>query len=77
MNKKWSDLSQQEQNEIKRKYESGIPPSELAKQYGLKSKQISDQAYRKGWKSPNIKSKKTTAKKASKKTKKTAKKAKK
>lgn len=82
--RKWSELSEKEQEHIKKRYLAGESPSEIAKDYNLKPKQISDQAYRKKW-NVNMETKKTTkktTKKAAKKTtknaaKKTAKKSKK
>jgi uncharacterized protein YjcR len=77
--RKWSELSEKEQSEIEKRYKAGESPTDIAKDYNLKPKQISDQAYRKNW-NANMKeqknTKKTTAKKTAKKTvKKTAKKA--
>ncbi len=78
--RKWSELSDKEQENIKKRYLSGESPSDIAKDYNLKPKQISDQAYRKKWNegmkatkkttSKKTSTKKTTAKKTSKKTKK-------
>lgn len=71
--RKWSELSEKEQKDIERRYNAGESPTEIAKLYNLKPKQISDQAYRKGWKGGAMKAKKA-AKKNTKKTAKTAKK---
>ncbi len=77
---RWSDLPENAKREIERKYRAGKSPVELAAAYGLKPKQISDQAYRKMWdqsgKSSGKKktSKKKSAKKSKTSTKKTAKK---
>lgn len=46
---RWSDLPENVKREIERKYRAGKSPLDLANDYGLKPKQISDQAYRKGW----------------------------
>ena len=70
----WSDLTKAQQSAIEKAYKSGKEPAEIATKYGLKPKQISDQAYRKDWPKPK---KKTAAKKTKKKAKKTAKKTKK
>jgi uncharacterized protein YjcR len=76
--RKWSELSEKEQEQIKNRYLTGESPSKIAKDYNLKPKQISDQAYRKKW-NVHMKAKKTTKKTAkkttNKETKKTAKKA--
>lgn len=78
--RKWSELSDKEQENIKKRYLNGESPSDIAKDYNLKPKQISDQAYRKKWNvgmkatkkttSKKTSTKKTTSKKTSKKTKK-------
>jgi len=81
----WSDLTPKQKAQIEKEYKTGKEPGEIAPKYGLKPKQVSDQAYRKKWTKPAGKkaTKKKTAKKAAKKTakkaakKKTAKKAKK
>ncbi len=57
--RKWSELSEKEQQDIKKRYLAGESPSDIAKDYNLKPKQISDQAYRKKW-IGNMKAKKTT-----------------
>ncbi len=57
--RKWSELSEKEQQDIKKRYLAGESPSDIAKDYNLKPKQISDQAYRKKW-NGNMKAKKTT-----------------
>lgn len=61
----WSDLSPKQQSQIEKEYLAGVEPSDIAPKYGLKPKQISDQAYRKDWAKPAKKasSKKKTAKK--------------
>jgi len=46
----WSDLSDKDKAAIKREYESGKEPGDIAPKFGLKPKQVSDQAYRKKWK---------------------------
>ncbi len=61
--RKWSELSEKEQEIIKKRYLSGESPSEIAKDYNLKPKQISDQAYRKKWNEGMKATKKTTSKK--------------
>ncbi len=70
---RWSDLSENEKREIERKYRAGKSPVDLGAEFGLKPKQISDQAYRKVW-DQGAKRGKKTAKKAVKKAKKTSKK---
>lgn len=71
--KNWSDLTTAQQNAIEKAYKAGKEPGEIAPKYGLKPKQVSDQAYRKDWPKPKKKAaKKKTAKKKTKK--KTAKK---
>jgi len=47
--KNWTDLSSAQKTSIERAYKEGKEPGEIAKRYGLKPKQISDQAYRKNW----------------------------
>ena len=69
--KHWSDLSEKEQREIEKQYAQGKEPGEIAPAYGLKPKQISDQAYRKKWTRPGMARKKATVKNAVKKKKKT------
>jgi uncharacterized protein YjcR len=59
----WADLSPKQQMQIEKDYIGGREPAEIAPKYGLNPKQISDQAYRKGWPKPQ----KKTAKKGSKK----------
>lgn len=61
----WSDLTEKQQQAIEKAYRSGQEPGEIAKEYGLKAKQVSDQAYRKKWTHPGSK---TSTKKAAKKT---------
>ncbi len=82
----WSDLSDKDKKAIEKAYRAGKEPGEIAPSYGLKPKQVSDQAYRKKWSKPagakkkaGKKAKKKVAKKTKKKAakKKTAKKAKK
>lgn len=46
---RWSDLPENVKREIERKYRAGKSPADLGAEYGLKPKQISDQAYRKLW----------------------------
>lgn len=46
---RWPDLPEKTKKEIERKYRSGKSPVILGVEYGLKPKQISDQAYRKSW----------------------------
>lgn len=53
MAKVWSDLAPGEMAEIERAYKAGKEPAEIAGRYGLKPKQISDQAYRKNWPKPS------------------------
>lgn len=72
--RKWSELSESEQKDIERRYNAGESPTEIAKMYNLKPKQISDQAYRKGWKGGAMKAKKATKKPTKKTTKKVTKK---
>lgn len=69
---RWSDLPENAKREIERKYRAGKSPVDLGAEYGLKPKQISDQAYRKLWDqsgkaSGNKKSSKKGAKGAAKK----------
>ena len=59
----WSDLTPKQQRDIEKAYKAGKEPGEIAPRYGLKPKQISDQAYRKDW----PKRKKKATKKAGKK----------
>ena len=68
----WSDLSEKEQREIEKQYAQGKEPGDIAPAYGLKPKQISDQAYRKKWTRPGMARKKATVKNAVKKKKKAA-----
>ncbi|MCB1167892.1 MAG: hypothetical protein KDK37_14510 [Leptospiraceae bacterium] len=63
----WSDLSEKEQKEIEKQYAQGKEPGDIAPAYGLKPKQISDQAYRKKWTRPGMARKKATVKNAVKK----------
>ena len=65
----WSDLTPNQKAQIEREYKGGAEPGEIAPKYGLKPKQVSDQAYRKKWTKPAGKkaSKKKAKKKASKK----------
>lgn len=69
--KNWSDLTTAQQNDIEKAYKAGKEPGEIAPKYGLKPKQVSDQAYRKDWPKPK---KKAAGKTSKKKTKKKAKK---
>lgn len=81
----WSELTPSEQKAVEKAYKKGKDPADIAPLYGLKPKQVSDQAYRKDWDRPagagkkaGKKSKKKASKKKAKKTvRKTAKKAKK
>lgn len=50
--KNWSRLSEREMAQIERAYRNGKEPAEIAPAYGLKAKQVSDQAYRKAWPKP-------------------------
>jgi uncharacterized protein YjcR len=63
--RKWSELSEKEQSEIEKRYKAGESPTDIAKDYNLKPKQISDQAYRKNW-NANMKEQKNTKKNSSK-----------
>lgn len=65
--KNWSDLTKAQQSAIEKAYKAGKEPGDIAPKYGLKPKQVSDQAYRKDWPKPAKKAAKKTAKKASKK----------
>ncbi len=67
--KNWSDLTKAQQSAIEKAYKSGKEPGDIAPKYGLKPKQVSDQAYRKDWPKPAKKAakKKKVAKKAGKK----------
>lgn len=47
--KNWTDLSSAQKASIEKAYKQGQEPGQIAKRYGLKPKQISDQAYRKNW----------------------------
>ncbi len=79
----WADLNEKQKQQIEQEYRNGNEPGDIAAKFGLKSKQISDQAYRKKWVKPSAEASdrptaavKKTAKKAAKKAaKKTAKKA--
>ncbi|MEQ9364097.1 MAG: hypothetical protein RIF32_07640 [Leptospirales bacterium] len=62
--KNWSDLTKAQHSAIEKAYKSGKEPGDIAPKYGLKPKQVSDQAYRKDWPKP---AKKAAKKKASKK----------
>ena len=66
----WSELNNKQKAAIQKSYESGKDPGEIAPSYGLKPKQVSDQAYRKGWKKKQVAKK--VAKKVTKKIKKKA-----
>ena len=50
--KNWSDLTTAQQNAIEKAYKAGKEPGEIAPKYGLKPKQVSDQAYRTDWPKP-------------------------
>jgi hypothetical protein len=67
--KNWSDLSKAQQSAIEKAYKAGKEPGDIAPSYGLKPKQVSDQAYRKDWPKPKKKAsgKKATGKKTKKK----------
>ncbi len=65
--KNWSDLTTAQQNAIEKAYKAGKEPGEIAPKYGLKPKQVSDQAYRKDWPKPKKKAAKKTSKKKTKK----------
>lgn len=71
---RWTDLSDSEKRQIERKYCSGVSPVDLGSQFGLKPKQISDQAYRKLW-DQSKKARTKSARKPVKKTRKTLRKA--
>lgn len=71
---RWTDLSDSDKREIERKYRAGKTPVDLGSEFGLKPKQISDQAYRKLW-DQSKKARTKSARKPVKKTKKTARKA--
>jgi uncharacterized protein YjcR len=49
MKKNWTDLSSSQKASIEKAYRSGQEPGQIAGKYGLKPKQVSDQAYRKNW----------------------------
>ena len=66
----WSDLSEKEKSAIEREYKAGKEPGEIAPKYGLKPKQVSDQAYRKKWTKPSGAKKKAKKKVTKKKAKK-------
>lgn len=70
----WADLAPKQQKQIEKDYSSGKEPAAIAPKYGLNPKQISDQAYRKGWKKPAKKASKKGAKKKASKKKKSGKK---
>lgn len=53
----WSDLNPKQKAQIEKYYREGKEPGDIADNYGLKPKQISDQAYRKKWSKPNRASK--------------------
>jgi len=64
----WSDLSPKQKADIERDYKAGKEPGDISPKYGLKPKQVSDQAYRKNWSKPAKKSgKKKAVKKSGKK----------
>ena len=68
----WSDLSDKDKSAIEKEYKTGKEPGDIAPKFGLKPKQVSDQAYRKKWSKPAGSgpakaSKKKAAKKAAKK----------
>ena len=52
----WSQLSDKQKTAVKSAYESGKEPGAIAPTFGLKPKQVSDQAYRKKWKKVGKKS---------------------
>ncbi len=49
MKKNWTDLSTSQKASIEKAYRAGQEPGDIARKFGLKPKQISDQAYRKSW----------------------------
>lgn len=64
----WSDLTPKQKQQIESEYKSGKEPGEIAPKFGLKPKQVSDQAYRKKWSKPDrAGGKKAPKKKAAKK----------
>ena len=69
----WSDLTPKQKAQIEKEYRDGKEPGDIAPKFGLKPKQVSDQAYRKKWSKPTRPagaakaSKKKAAKKAVKK----------
>lgn len=48
----WADLTQQQKTAVEKAYRAGKEPIDIASRYGLKPKQVSDQAYRKNWARP-------------------------
>jgi len=70
---RWTDLTEAVKRDIERKYCAGKTPAELAPLYKLNPKQISDQAYRKGWQQTQLAMNRKTGKAAKKNMKKTAK----
>ncbi len=63
----WSDLTPKQKAQIEREYIDGKEPGEIAPKFGLKPKQVSDQAYRKKWAKSAKASSKASKKKAAKK----------
>lgn len=60
----WSDLTPKQKAQIEKQYREGKEPGDIAASFGLKPKQISDQAYRKKWSKPTRASKPAGKKKA-------------
>jgi uncharacterized protein YjcR len=49
----WSDLTPKQKAQIEQEYKDGKEPGDIAPKFGLKPKQVSDQAYRKKWAKPS------------------------
>jgi|WetSurMetagenome_2_1015567.scaffolds.fasta_scaffold969082_1 hypothetical protein len=52
LNMNWADLNEKQKQQIEKEYRNGNEPGDIAAKFGLKSKQVSDQAYRKKWEKP-------------------------
>lgn len=63
----WSDLTPKQKAQIEKEYIDGKEPGDIAPKFGLKPKQVSDQAYRKKWAKPDKPAGSSAKKKAAKK----------
>ncbi len=62
----WSDLTPRQMAQVESEYRSGREPGEIAPRFGLKPKQVSDQAYRKNWAKPGRKSRSSSSRSSTK-----------